>query len=105
MNKIVYIIAITLGLAISTEINAQETTNFNISQEDFEILKTLACTGDNSDPKLQTSLVDIESLLSQTLTSYGLEIPDEQLESLGTMATDAQLQLELEETVKAFCNE
>ncbi len=105
MNRIVYIIAITLGLAISTGINAQETINFNISQEDFEILKTLACTGDNSDPELQTSLVDIESLLSQTLTSYGLEIPDEQLESLGTMATDAQLQLELEETVKAFCNE
>ncbi len=105
MNKIVHVIALTLGLTISTGINAQETIDLNISQGNFELLKKLACTGDSSDPELQESLIEIESLLNQSLTSYGLEITGEQLESLGAMATDTQLQLESEEAVANFCSE
>ncbi len=104
MNKALYIIVLTLGLNITTVVNAQENLDFNISQEDYELLKNLACTGDASDPQLQASLGEMESLVTQVLSSYGLEITDEQLESLGTMATDTKLQLEAEESVKTFCN-
>ena len=44
MNKIVYVIALVLGLTISTRINAQETIDLNISQGNWELLKNLACT-------------------------------------------------------------
>ncbi|MGK7892222.1 MAG: hypothetical protein AB4372_00825 [Xenococcus sp. (in: cyanobacteria)] len=104
MNKALYIIALTISLTIPTVVNAQENLDFNISQEDYELLKNLACTGDASDPKLQASLAEMESVVTQVLSSYGLEITDEQLESLGTMATDTKLQLEAEESVKAFCS-
>ena len=104
MNKALYIIALTLGLTITPTVNAQETLDFNISQEDYELLKKLACTGDASDPRLQASLGEMESLVTQVLSNYGLEITDEQLASLGAMATDAKLQLEAEESVKAFCS-
>ena len=105
MNKALYLIALTFGLTVSTVVNAQENIDFNINQEDYELLKTLACTGDTSDPRLQASLVEIESLVTQVLTNYGLEITDEQLASLGAMATDAKLQLEAEESVRTFCTE
>ena len=52
MNKIIYVIALVLGLTISTRINAQETIDLNISQGDLNLLKNLACTGDSSDPQL-----------------------------------------------------
>lgn len=104
MNKTAYVIALTLGLTISTVVNAQEAIDTTIGQEDYEILKKLACTRDTSDPKLQASLGEMESLVTQVLSNYGLEITDEQLESLGAMATDAKLQLEAEESVKAFCS-
>jgi len=105
MYKLSYVVALSLGLTISSVANAQETLGIDtsVSQEDFDILKNLACTGDTSDPKLQASLVEVESLLNQVFTNYGLEITDEQLESLGAMATDAKLQLEAEESVQAFC--
>ena len=105
MDKILYVIALILGLTISTRINAQEIIDLNISQGDLKLLKNLACTGDSSDAQLQASLTDIESLLNQSLMSYGLEITDEQLESLGAMATETQLQLESEEAVANFCSE
>ena len=104
MNKALYIISLILGLTVTTVVNAQEDLDFNISQEDYELLKNLACTGDASDPRLQESLGEMESLVTQVLSNYGLEITDEQLESLGAMATDAKLQLEAEESVKAFCS-
>ncbi len=105
MKKIVYVIALTLGLTIATGINAQETIDTGISQEQLDFLKNFACSGDSSDPELQASLTEIESLLNQTLASYGVEITDEQLASLGAMATDAQLQLESEEAVANLCSE
>ena len=104
MKKIIYVIALTFGLTISLGANAQETLDTSISQGDLDILKNLACTGDASDPKLQASLVEMESLLNQVFDSYGLEITDEQLEALGAMATDAKQQLEAEESVQAFCS-
>ncbi len=105
MNKVAYIIALTLSLTITTGINAQETIDLNISQEQLDFLKNFACSGDISDPELQASLTEIESLLSQTLASYDLEFTDEQLASLGAMATEAKLQLESEEAVVNFCSQ
>ena len=105
MNKVVYIIALTLSLTITTGISAQETMDLDISQEQLDFLKNFACSGDSSDPELQASLTEIESLLNQTLASYDLELTDEQIASLGAMATEAQQQLELEETVANFCSE
>ncbi|MEM9276915.1 MAG: hypothetical protein AAGA80_28860 [Cyanobacteria bacterium P01_F01_bin.143] len=106
MHKVLSIVVITLGFATPSLVNAQETFDIDtsISQEDFDILKNLACTGDASDPKLQASLVEMESVLNQVFDSYGLEITDEQLEALGAMATDAKQQLEAEESVQAFCS-
>ena len=106
MNKLLSIIVLTFGVTTTSLVNAQETFDIDtsISQEDFAILKNLACTGDASDPKLQASLVEMESLLNQVFDSYGLEITDEQLDALGAMATDAKQQLEAEESVQAFCS-
>ena len=105
MNKVVYIIALTLSLTITTRISAQETIDLDISQEQLDFLKNFACSGDISDPELQASLTEIESLLNQTLASYDLELTDEQIASLGAMATEAQQQLEMEEAVVNFCSE
>ncbi|ELS04178.1 hypothetical protein Xen7305DRAFT_00039060 [Xenococcus sp. PCC 7305] len=104
MNKIVYVIALTISLTASMVANAQETLDTGISQGDLDFLKTLACAGDTSDSDTQASLAEMESLVTQILTNYGVEITDEQLESLGAIATDAKLQLEAEESVKAFCS-
>lgn len=103
MKNIIYILVLAFGLSIAPELQAQETIDTNISPEDLAFLKTLACTGGISNPELQASLREMESLLDQTLTNYGIEITDEQLDSLGTMATEKKLELESEEAFQEFC--
>lgn len=104
MRNIIYILVLTFGLSIAPKLEAQETIETNISPEHWALLKTLACTGDSNNPQLQASLKEIEFLLNQALSNYGFEITDEQLESLGTMATETKLRLESEESVKEFCS-
>ena len=104
MKNIIFILVLAFGLSIASELQAQETIDTDISPEDWAFIKTLACTGGISNPELQASLREIEFLLDQTLTNYGIEITDEELESLGAMATEKKLELESEESFKEFCS-
>ena len=102
MKQIIHILVATAFITLSTSVYAQETLS-GINLSDFQQLKQLACTGNNSDPQLTASLDELQSTITQTLNLYGIEFTDEQLEYAYNQAAQVQSQLEAENTVQQFC--
>ena len=102
MKQLIHILVATVTIALSTSAYAQETVS-GISLSDFQQLKQLACTENNSDPQLTASLDELESTLTQTLNIYGIEFTDEQLQYAYNQAAQVQAQLEAENTLQKFC--
>ena len=102
MKQLIRVLIFAIAARTATTVNAQETPNIN--QSDLQQLQQLACTGNNNNSELQTSLQQLETTLTQALADGGIELGDEQLQAAYSEAIQIQNQLQADSTVQQFCS-
>ena len=102
MKQFIPTLVFAIAIANVTTVNAQDTSDTN--QSDLQQLQQLACTGNNNNSELQTSLQQLETTLTQTLAAGGIQLDDEQLQAAYNQALDIQNQLQADSTVQQFCS-
>lgn len=103
MKQLIKIVFTTLAVTISTSAYAQDTFS-NINESDIEQLQQMACSTDYSSNTQQTSFEEIESTLTQTLSAYGIDFSDEQIQSAYSQALEMTSGLEVDNTLQQFCD-
>lgn len=103
MKQLTYLLISTVAVIIPFYTAAQETTSL-IDQLDLQQLQELACSGNTNSTELQSTITELESMLSQALINGEIDITDAELQAAYNQAILLQDELKMHPKVQEFCD-